>query len=61
MGEKVAELEKDVEAGKPGAKQRLKSFRVERILLVDTIVQVRFSSAVSSWVGLICHTEQCRI
>jgi hypothetical protein len=50
MAEKVAELEKDLEAGKPGAKKRLKSFRVERILLVDSIVQVRFSSAVSSWV-----------
>ncbi|KAH9019534.1 hypothetical protein EDB84DRAFT_1275725 [Lactarius hengduanensis] len=39
MGKRVAELEQDVSEGKPGAQKRLKSFRVERILLVDSIVQ----------------------
>ncbi|KAH8987251.1 hypothetical protein EDB92DRAFT_2016097 [Lactarius akahatsu] len=41
MGKRVAELEQDVSEGKPGAQKRLKSFRVERILLVDSIIQVR--------------------
>lgn len=39
MGKRVAELEQDVSEGKPGAQKRLKSFRVERILLVDSIIQ----------------------
>ncbi|KAI9507306.1 hypothetical protein F5148DRAFT_134881 [Russula earlei] len=39
MGKKLAELEEDRDAGKPGARQRLKSFRAERILLVDSVVQ----------------------
>ncbi|KAH9054760.1 hypothetical protein EDB87DRAFT_1568074 [Lactarius vividus] len=41
MGKRVAELEQDVSEGKPGAQKRLKSFRVERILLVDSIIQVQ--------------------
>ncbi|KAI9430798.1 hypothetical protein H4582DRAFT_2013977 [Lactarius indigo] len=39
MGKRVTELEQDVSDGKPGAQKRLKSFRAERILLVDSIVQ----------------------
>lgn len=45
MGKRLAELEEDRDAGKPGALQKLKTFRVERILFVDTIVQVGFHSA----------------
>jgi hypothetical protein len=40
MGRRMAELEQDVSDGKPDAKTRLKTFRVERILLVDSIIQV---------------------
>jgi hypothetical protein len=40
VGKKLAELEEDRDAGKAGAQERLKSFRAERILLVDSIVQV---------------------
>jgi len=36
----LAELEEDRDAGKAGAQERLKSFRAERILLVDSIFQV---------------------
>ncbi|KAI0255615.1 hypothetical protein BJV78DRAFT_688132 [Lactifluus subvellereus] len=39
IGKRSAELEEDVDAGKPGAQKRLKSFRAERILLVDSIIQ----------------------
>jgi hypothetical protein len=50
IGEKLAELEADVDAGKPGAQKVLKSFRAERILLVDSIIQVGFHSVIrSSW------------
>jgi hypothetical protein len=42
MGKKVAELEEDRDAGKAGAQERLKLFRAERILLVDSIVQVGY-------------------
>jgi hypothetical protein len=42
MGERMAELEQDVSEGKPEAQKRLKSFRAERILLVDSIIQVCF-------------------
>ena len=38
----MTELEQDISEGKPGAQQRLRSFRVERILLVDSIIQVCF-------------------
>jgi hypothetical protein len=44
MGKKTAELEREVSEGKPDAKNRLKTFRAERILLVDSIIQVRFHS-----------------
>ncbi|KAH9968565.1 hypothetical protein BJV74DRAFT_868159 [Russula compacta] len=39
MGKRLAELEEDRDAGKPGALQKLKAFRAERILFVDSIVQ----------------------
>jgi hypothetical protein len=42
MGKRMAELEQDISEGKPGAQQRFKSFRAERILLVDSIIQVCF-------------------
>jgi hypothetical protein len=41
IGGTLTKLEKDVDSSKPGAQQRLKSFRAERILKVDAIVQVR--------------------
>ena len=37
---KLAELEEDRDAGKAGAHDRLKSFREQRILFADSIVQV---------------------
>ncbi|KAI9507305.1 hypothetical protein F5148DRAFT_1206134 [Russula earlei] len=39
MGKRLAELEEDRDSGKPGALQRLETFRGERILLVNSIVQ----------------------
>lgn len=39
MGKRMAELEQDISEGKPEAQKRLKSFRVDRILLVDSIIQ----------------------
>jgi hypothetical protein len=42
MGERMAVLEQDVSEGKPEAQKRLKSFRAERILMVDSIIQVCF-------------------
>ncbi|KAF8264923.1 hypothetical protein EI94DRAFT_1737300 [Lactarius quietus] len=39
MGRRMAEIEKDVSEGKPGAQKRFKTFRAERILLVDSIIQ----------------------
>ncbi|KAI9461907.1 hypothetical protein BJY52DRAFT_164408 [Lactarius psammicola] len=44
MGKRMAVLEQDISEGKPGAQKRLKSFRAERILLVDSIIQVCFHS-----------------
>jgi hypothetical protein len=40
MNKRLAELEEDRDAGKPGAEQRLTSFRAERSRLADSIVQV---------------------
>jgi hypothetical protein len=40
MNERLAELEGDRDAGKPGAEQRLTSFRAEKSRLADSIVQV---------------------
>jgi len=40
MNKRLAELEDDRDAGKPGAEQKLTSFITERTHLVDTIVQV---------------------
>jgi hypothetical protein len=42
MGKTLAELEANKDAGKFGAKERLEFFRKQRILLVDSIVQVGF-------------------
>jgi len=42
IGKKITDLEKDRDAGKPGAQERLKSFRAERILYADTVIQVGF-------------------
>ncbi|KAF8487336.1 hypothetical protein DFH94DRAFT_849739 [Russula ochroleuca] len=39
MTNKLAELEEDRNAGKAGAQERLKLFRAERILFVDSIIQ----------------------
>lgn len=40
MGKRLAELEEDRDAGKPGAKERLRSFRADNIILADAIVEV---------------------
>jgi hypothetical protein len=53
MGKTLAELEADRDVGKLGAQKRLESFREQRMLLVDSIVQVgvpfrRFHSYVCS-------------
>jgi hypothetical protein len=42
MDKRLAELEADGDMGKPGAQERLESFREQRVLLVDSIVQVGF-------------------
>jgi hypothetical protein len=41
MNKKVAELEEARDTGKPGAQQILRSFRAERIMAADAIVEVR--------------------
>ena len=56
MSKKIAELEEDRDAGKAGAQERVKSFRAERILLVDSIIQV--SSMSSS--TLFCNNSPYR-
>jgi hypothetical protein len=48
MAKKFTQLEEDRDAGKAGAHERLKSFRAERILLADTIVQVSYRSLSTS-------------
>jgi hypothetical protein len=48
MAKKFTELEEDRDAGKAGAHERLKSFRAERILLADSIVQVSYRSLSTS-------------
>jgi hypothetical protein len=45
MGERLAELEADVDRGVPGAQERLELFREQRKLLVDSIIQVRSISS----------------
>jgi len=42
MGKRLAELEEDRDAGKPGAKQRLRTFRADNIILADAIVEVGY-------------------
>lgn len=44
MGKRMAEFEQDISEGKPDAQKRLKAFRAERILMVDSIIQVCFHS-----------------
>jgi hypothetical protein len=39
MGERLAELEADIDRGIPGAQERLESFREQRKLLVESILQ----------------------
>jgi hypothetical protein len=46
VGKELAELEGDRDAGKPGAQQRLKSFKAERVIEADSIVEVGFRSIV---------------
>lgn len=46
MSKKITELEEDRITGKAGAQERLKSFRAERILLVDSIMQVGLQAVV---------------
>jgi hypothetical protein len=57
MGKRLAELEYDIDAGRPLAEQRLASFRTEKTLLADSIVQVCLIISFVR-VGLICRTEQ---
>ena len=45
MAKKFTELEEGRDAGKAGAQERLKSFRAERIVLADSIVQVSYRSS----------------
>jgi hypothetical protein len=47
IGQKLAELEKDSDLGKPGAQERLKSFRKQREDLAESIIEVGLYSAVS--------------
>jgi hypothetical protein len=47
MGERLAELEADIDRGIPGAQERLESFREQRKLLVESILQVRFHFVIS--------------
>jgi hypothetical protein len=42
MDKRLAELEADGDMGKPGVQETLESFRKQRMLLVDSIVQVGF-------------------
>ena len=44
----MAELEEDRDAGKPGAQQKLRSFRADRIISADSIVEVGLPSVVRS-------------
>jgi hypothetical protein len=46
MSKRLAELEKDRDAGKPGAQEKFKSFRVERIMEADSIAEVSLHSVV---------------
>lgn len=48
MAKRVTELEQERDASKAGAHGRLKSFRANRILLADSIVQVSYRSSSSS-------------
>lgn len=47
MGQKLAELDGDIDLGKPRAQERLDIFRKKRKGLVDSIIQVGLYSAVS--------------
>ena len=47
MGKKLAELEADIDRGISGAQEKLESFREQRKLLVDSILQVGFHFVVS--------------
>jgi hypothetical protein len=49
MSKKITELEEDRNTGKAGAQERLKSFRAERILLVDSIIQVGYGPSSTSF------------
>jgi hypothetical protein len=60
IGKRLAELEDDRDAGKPGAEQRLTSFVTKRTHLADSIVQVS-TILLSVSVRLIRRTEQRRI
>lgn len=40
MSKRLKELEEDSDAGKPGAKQRLRSFRADNVISADAIVEV---------------------
>ena len=46
MSKRLAELEEERDTGKPGAQQKLRSFRAERIMEADSIVEVSFRSVV---------------
>jgi len=57
MSKRLAELEHGVDVGKPGAEQRLESFRAEKARLAESIVQVCLVIS-SVHVSLIRRTEQ---
>jgi hypothetical protein len=57
MGKRLAEFEHDVDARKPGAEERLDSFRTEKARLAESIIQVRLIVSFSR-VSFICRTEQ---
>jgi len=46
MGKRLAELEEERDAGKPGALQKLKYFRADRIMEADSIVEVSLRSVI---------------
>ena len=57
MANKFAELEEDRNAGKAEAQERLKRFRAERILFVDSIIQVSYRPRPLRAVIIIRHIE----
>ena len=61
MANKLAELEEGRNVGNAGAQERLKLFRAERILFVDSIIQVSCRPRPLRAVIIIHHIELPRI